>query len=228
MEKKKGIKKSHPSVASIFHLFLTWGWPLEGRGGFSRDLTPQISWNMHGSTAGSGIWGFGYWDVFWEAGKEKRLRKSGVDVVQRDFGSWEGSVSREKGVSFLGKAVHIPLGNAGVKAGSLLLLRCHQQENTSGIYPVPKHGLERLWLLHPWNYPRIGLGTTWDSERHPCPWKKGWNGMILRVPSRPKHSMIPCFAPSDFLQSPALAQGISPAFPCPHWDIPCVQPDTLQ
>lgn len=148
-------------------------------------------------------------------------------MAQGDLGIWEGSVSKENGVSFLRKAFHIPLRDAGVKAGSLLLPSCHQEKNTFGIYPIPRCGLERFWLLHPWKCPWIGLGVTWDSEWCPCPWKEGWNGMILEVSSLPNHSMIPRFARSDFLQTPALTQGIPPAFPCSHLDIPWVQADTL-
>jgi len=36
----------------------------------------------------------------------------------------------------------------------------------------------------------MGLGATWCSGRGPCPWQKGWNKMVFKVPSNPNHSMI--------------------------------------
>jgi len=37
---------------------------------------------------------------------------------------------------------------------------------------------------------RTGLGAPWAGGRGPCPWQRGWNEMVYKVPSNPNHSVI--------------------------------------
>ena len=41
----------------------------------------------------------------------------------------------------------------------------------------------------------MGLGATWSGGRGPCPWQRGWNEMICKVPSNPNRSMVPFVSP---------------------------------
>lgn len=48
-------------------------------------------------------------------------------------------------------------------------------------------------MLHPWRCLRpgwMGLWATWSGGRRPCPWQRGWNQVIFKVPSSPNHSLI--------------------------------------
>ena len=52
-------------------------------------------------------------------------------------------------------------------------------------------------MPHPWRWSRpswMGPWATWSSIKcggwWPCLWQRGWNSMILWVPSNPSHSMI--------------------------------------
>lgn len=45
---------------------------------------------------------------------------------------------------------------------------------------------KKMWLLHPWEWPRTGLGATWHGGRCPCP----GNEMNFKVPPNPNHSVI--------------------------------------
>jgi len=56
---------------------------------------------------------------------------------------------------------------------------------------------ERLWMFRPWRCSRPGWMEPWAAQSSPrsggwwpCLWQRGWNLMILGVPSNPSHFLI--------------------------------------
>ena len=57
------------------------------------------------------------------------------------------------------------------------------------LYHSPSSGYaEKLWMPPPWKCSGPGwmeLWATWSSGRCPCSWQRGWNQMVLKIPSNP-------------------------------------------
>lgn len=56
--------------------------------------------------------------------------------------------------------------------GEGILQEWQDKENGSTLMERRDVGKEfkKLWVLHPWKCPRLGLGATWDSGNCPCSW----------------------------------------------------------